>query len=71
MIALKKTCGGYIVAGPRKNKKEGVCYSMDKIDAMLFETVAEADTWLKNVQTTQRGLGMKSYEIVKAYPVNA
>lgn len=70
MIALKQTCGGYIVAGPRKNRKEGVCYSRDKSDAMIFKSPIDANAWLVAIQQKQRKLGMKSYEIARAYPVN-
>lgn len=70
MIALKQTCGGYIVAGPRKNRKEGVCYSMEKENAMIFKSPEDAKSWLLEVQQKQRKLGMTQFELARAYPVN-
>lgn len=66
---LKQLYGGFIVAGPRRNKKEGVLYSMERADALRFESEADAKNWLAAVQENQRKLGMKPREIARAYAV--
>ena len=70
---ILRTAGfrSYIVAGPRKNKKEGACISNNQFDAMQFKTLVAAKDWLVAVKDTQRAFGFKGYELTKAYPILA
>lgn len=70
---ILKSCNSwaYIAAGPRRNKKEGICLTDDKLYAMRFETREAAKTWLEAIKDKQRAWGFKSYSITRAFVIAA
>ena len=61
----------YILSAPRKNRKEGCTITEYKTEALRFKTAPAAKAWLADVKAKQRDLGMRGYELAKAYPVSA
>ena len=69
MFIIKSCTGGYLVAGPRKNKKEGCCFTADRLDYSVrrFKTKTDANDYLAEIRTLQSKWGWPSYKRVKAF----
>ena len=69
MFIIKLQYSGYLVSGPRKNKKEGCTYTTDRLDYAVkqFKTSEEATQFLKAIKARQMGWGWPAYRIAKGF----
>jgi len=69
MFIIKCCHGGYLVSGPRKNKKEGCCYTDNRLDYSVkrFDTKETAQAYLADIRCQQSKWGWPAYKRVKAF----